>query len=151
MIKIKKILSKNYNGSFTVEAAIIYPFSIIIILSMILLSFYLHDLVICHSALIKNGYGKTVFLSCNYEEKNINETIIKNINSESTLPGNYNLFIKHIDNSINYNLTANYHISFNNINNICSPKFLPGAPDFSINIRGSNLCRRINFYKSITD
>lgn len=151
MIKIKKILSVNYNGSFTVEAAIIYPFAIIIILSMILLSFYLHDLVICQGALIKNSYGKTVILSYNYEEDNINESIIKNINSESTLPGNYNLSIKHIDNSINYNLTANYHISFNSIKNICSPKYFPGVTDFSINIRGSNLCRRINFYKSITD
>ena len=43
--KTKKLLKKELNAAFTIEAAVIVPISLMIVMTILFLSFYLHDLV----------------------------------------------------------------------------------------------------------
>lgn len=133
--------SKYYvSASFTLEAAITYPFTIVLIFSFIFLAFYIHDKNLAHAKLMKSMYADDISLSGAPSFENIKEYTVYDLGTYTFTEGVFEVNKKDYSDT-SYVITT-YH------NNTFIP-YMGSISASYVNFPGTELCRKINSYQSL--
>ena len=125
-------------ASFSLEAAVIYPFTIILIFSFIFLGFYVHDKNLAHSKLIKSLYHEPVSLSTNDSIENIEALATSDLINYTFTESAF--FVETPD-------THTYKIITTH-NNTFLP-YLNNKSSSMVTFPAGGICRKINYYQSL--
>ncbi len=134
-MKAKKFYVK---ASFTLEAAAIYPFVMILLFSFIFLGFYVHDKNLAHSKLIKNLYYHPVSLSSDTSIEDIETLTINKLTNYTFTESNF---------SVEVPSTHTYKII--TIHNNTFLPYLDKISSSSVSLPAGGICRKINYYQSL--
>ncbi len=127
-------------ASFTLEAAAIYPFTIILIFSFIFLAFFLHDKTLAHAKLMKTVYMTNVSLSEKATLEDITKYSLEDLEKHTFTESTF--YVDKQENSENTYLITTYH------NNTFLP-YIDKVSESSVTLPDAEICRKINYYQSL--
>ncbi|MBE5940435.1 MAG: hypothetical protein E7266_08565 [Lachnospiraceae bacterium] len=134
------LVTYGYSGSFTIEAAVIYPLTILLIFSFIFLSFFIHDKIIAHSGLMTGIYSGSISLSAPPNTNHISDYVSYVSDNHSIMKYTFSFKSSDIQ-GLSYETDC-----------IHSNTFIPYIDTFSkasASLGGGNICRRVNLYHSL--